>query len=115
MRIKQVFASGPVVATQGAAAMGIDLLAYVRRHLSGDWGTCGNYADTDLTAAEQRLGALATADDAKVNLWSIRNGGRVLSAYDTPAGRLWIITDGLEPGGTAGEDTYTTCLLPDEY
>ena len=111
----QIMATGPVVATQGAAALDIDLLSYVRRHVAGDWGTCGRYAETDLTAEEARLGALATADDAKVNLWSIRYGGRVLSSYDTAAGTLWIITDGLEAGGTAGEDTYTTCLLPEEY
>lgn len=111
----QVFAAGPVVATVGAAGLGIDLLAYVKRHLSGDFGSCGQYVKIDLTADEVQHGAMATADDGKLNVHAIRYGGRVLSAYDTPAGRLWIITDGLEPGGNAGEDTYTTCLLPDEY
>lgn len=119
MRIKgQLFASGPVVATPGALALGVDLVPYVRRHLCGDWGNCGRYAETDLTADEQRLGALATADDAKLNVWSIRNGGRVLSPYDTAAGRLWVITDGLQEGALASDipdGTYTTCLLPEEY
>lgn len=70
---------------------------------------------TDLTADEVQHGALATADDAKLNVWAIRYGGRVLSAYDTPGGKLWIITDGLDAGGNPTADTVTTCLLPDEY
>jgi len=111
----QVFAAGPVVATVGAAALGLDLGVYVQRHLRGDFGTCGQYAEIDLTADEALNGALATAEDGKLNVCAIRYGGRVLSAYDTPVGVLWILTDGIEPGGNAGEDTYTTCLLPDEY
>ena len=112
---EQIFAAGPVVATVGVADLGLDLLAYVRRHLSGDFGTCGQYAEIDLTEQEDLFGALATADNGKLNVYAVRHGGRVLSAYDTPSGRLWVITDGIEPGGNAGEDTYTTCLLPDEY
>lgn len=58
---------------------------------------------------------MATSDDGKLNVYAIRNGGRVLSAYETPSGRLWVITDGLLEGGNGDENTYTTCLLPEEY
>ena len=85
--MQQRFAAGAVVATPGALGLGLDLLPYVQRHLAGDWGTCGRYEDIDLTADEAVHGALATSDDGKLNIYAIRNGGRVLSAYDTPAGR----------------------------
>ncbi len=111
----KLFELGLVVATPGALALDVDLGAYVRRHVSGDFGKCGKYADIELTAKEARDGALATSDDGKLNVYAIRNGGRVLSAYDTPSGVLWVITDGLDAGGTGTEDTYTTCLLPEDY
>jgi hypothetical protein len=55
---------------------------------SGDWG--------DLCA-----------EDRKANDRDLREGGRLFSAYDTPAGRLWIVTEA---------DRSSTCiLLPYEY
>jgi hypothetical protein len=111
----ELFDLGHVVATQGALSIVNDFGPYIRRHVTGDWGTCGRYAETDLTANEVRLGCLATDDDAKVNVHAIRYGGRVMSAYNVPGGRLWVITDGLDAGGHATADTVTTCLLPDEY
>lgn len=114
--MRQLFALGQTVATPGAIDLGVDLASYIRRHVSGDWGTCGKYDETDLTPDEAQHGAMATADDGKLNVYAIRNGGRVLSAYDTAHGRLWIITDGLDAGGNGTDDTATTCLLPaDEY
>jgi hypothetical protein len=111
---RQLFALGQVAATPGALALVPDVIPYIRRHAAGDFGTCGQYAEIDLTAAEARAGAFATGDDGRLNVHAIRYGGRVLSAYDVPGGRLWVMTDGLEAGGNAGEDTYTTALLPDE-
>ncbi len=109
-----IFAAGLTLATPGAWALGVDLAAYVRRHVAGDWGTLGNYAATELTPAEDAGGAGETSDDAKLNLHAIRHGGRVLSAYETPRGRLWVLTDGLAAGGQGRADTLTTCLTPEE-
>ena len=86
-----LFPPGQIVATPGAlelAEQGIDLLAYLNRHLSGDWG--------DLCQ-----------EDKAENNFSLANGFRLLSAYDTPAGSLWIITE--------ADRSATTFLLPDEY
>jgi hypothetical protein len=110
-----LFALGECVATPGAVGLGVDLRAYILRHVAGDFGTCGRYDQTDLTAEEVELGALATSDDAKLNVHAIRYGGRVLSAYETPGGKLWVITDGLDAGGNQSEYTVTTCLLPEDY
>ena len=88
------FALGHLVATPGAldAARenGVDLLALVRRHGSGDWG--------DVCAADAQANDLALDPDT---------AARLLSAYDTAAGRLWIITE--------ADRSATTVLLPSEY
>ena len=86
-----LFPPGQIVATPGAlelAEQGIDLLAYLNRHLSGDWG--------DLCQ-----------EDKVENNFSLANGFRLLSAYDTPCGKLWLITE--------ADRSVTTFLLPDEY
>ena len=86
-----LFKPGSIVATPGAlelAEQGIDLLAYLKRHLTGDWGD------------------LCEADKAE-NAFSLKNGFRLLSAYTTPCGKLWIITE--------ADRSATTFLLPDEY
>ncbi len=83
---------GRVVATFGASkllmvarAHPFDLLA---RHASGDWG--------NLCAFDQRQNEIA-----------LREGYRVLSSYDVPQGRVWIITE--------ADRSITTILLPEEY
>jgi hypothetical protein len=83
---------GHIVATPGALALaatiGRSLSEYLTRHAYGDWG--------DVDPSDWR----ANDDDA-------RGGGRILSAYDTPGGKLWIITEA---------DRSSTCfLLPSEY
>ena len=86
-----LFHPGSTVATPGAlelAQQGIDLLAYLKRHLQGDWGD------------------LCDPDKAE-NDFSLKNGFRLLSAYTTPYGKLWIITE--------ADRSATTFLLPDEY
>ena len=88
---KRLFNPGQVVATQGALSLaedGVNLLAYLARHLMGDWG--------DLCK-----------EDKKENDFSIKNGYRILSAYNTSRGRLWIITE--------ADRSATTFLLPEEY
>lgn len=61
---------------------------YLARHATGDWG--------DLCAFDRRQNEIA-----------LRDGHRVLSSYDAPAGRVWIITE--------ADRSVTTILLPEEY
>jgi len=82
---------GVVVSTPGAAGAldeaGIaELLA---RHQGGDWG------------------CVAAADRA-ANARALRTGARLFSAYDTPAGPVWVVTE-------RTPRSRTTVLLPGEY
>jgi len=83
---------GRVVATPGAlkllSEMGEDSFGYIARHAAGDWG--------ELCAFDRRQNEIA-----------LREGLRVLSSYDVPAGRVWIITE--------ADRSVTTILLPEEY
>jgi hypothetical protein len=84
------FELGQIVATPGALeAVGHEgCLALLRRHASGDWG--------DLCAFDQRE-----------NERALENGTRLLSAYDTPRGSFYVITEA---------DRSSTCiLLKSEY
>ncbi len=86
------FEPGVVVATPGALELleryGKTPAEYLDRHLTGDWG--------DLVAADKRE-----------NVWAVRRGYRVFSAYEvSPLNTLWIITEA---------DRYvTTLLLPED-
>ncbi len=85
-----MFELGQVVATPGALNLigHADVYALLRRHAAGDWG--------DLDAHDRRENARA-----------LKTGARILSAYETPAGRVWIITEA---------DRSSTCvLLPEDY
>jgi hypothetical protein len=97
--MQEQFALGLVLMTPGAVAAlqqaaGDNYLSLaanlVARHQSGDWGAI-------------------SAEDAAENELSVRQGFRILSAYDLPAdgGRLWIITE--------ADRSATTLLLPEEY
>ena len=86
-----LFQPGNIVATTGAlelAITGVNLTAYLIRHLSGDWGDIDEH---DIGEDEQ----------------SLDFGYRLLSAYNTPQGKLWIITE--------ADRSSTTLLLPSEY
>ena len=86
-----LFKHGPIVATPGALALEEqdgNLLTYLHRHLSGDWGDLDD-------------------EDKAENDFSIEHGFRILSTYNTPEGRLWIITE--------ADRSVTTFLLPEEY
>ena len=85
------FPPGAVVMTQGvqSAVSPPELMAALRRHLSGDWGELGE-------------------EDWKTNEGALRCGERLLSAYNSASGqRFWIITE--------ADRTSTTALLPEEY
>ena len=83
---------GRVVATPGAlnllSEMGKDPFGYITRHAAGDWG--------DLCPFDRRQNEIA-----------LREGLRIFSSYETPAGCCWIITE--------ADRSVTTILLPEEY
>jgi len=82
------FPLGRLLATPGILALGLNLAPYLNRHVRGDWG------DVD-------------SDDWQHNDTSIEEGSRIISAYQTAAGRIWIITE--------ADRSVTTVLLPNEY
>jgi hypothetical protein len=84
------FPLGRVVATQGAlTTFGHEgCFVLLSRHAGGDWGDLDDF-------------------DRRENELALRDGARLFSTYDTPAGRCWIITEA---------DRSSTCvLLPGEY
>lgn len=88
-----LFRPGQTVMTRGCLAAfeasGDDPLAFLIKHLSGDWG------DVDV-------------DDGFANDMSVLRGERILSAYTMSNGtRFWIITE--------RDRSYSTFLLPEEY
>jgi len=85
------FRLGKLVATPGAldaAPSRGALMQLVQRHASGDWG--------DLSA-----------EDKAENELSLREGFRILSAYELEGTRYWVITE--------ADRSATTILLPQEY
>jgi hypothetical protein len=88
-----LFELGHVVMTPGAAALGVDFAPYLAWHAQGDWG--------ELDAFDKRQ-----------NETAVKEGHRILSAYNVPIGddeteRIWIITE--------GDRSATTVLLPENY
>ena len=83
---------GHVVATPGALDVvrnySLDVVGLLHRHRAGDWGSVSEH-------------------DARANDRAVGEGTRVLSAYETTGGRLWIITE--------ADRSATTVLLPSEY
>lgn len=89
------FELGQVVATPGALKdFGLALIAeLLDRHARGDWG--------DLCAF-----------DRQQNSQALKTGARLLSAYETTAGRCWIITEATDDAGARP----STCVLrPQDY
>jgi hypothetical protein len=84
-----LFPLGRILATPGALDLGVNFYPYLHRHQYGDWG--------DLEA-----------EDKAENDYSVKNGLRILSAYQTPNGtKFWIISE--------ADRSVTTILLPEEY
>lgn len=87
------FSPGSVFITPGAqeqfTASGDDPLAYLVRHIAGDWGEL-------------------SPEDIAENELSVREGFRILSAYTLSTGvKFWVITE--------ADRTSTCFLLPEEY
>jgi hypothetical protein len=84
------FSLGRVVATPAALELvgWAGAYALLTRHVNNDWG--------DLEAFDRRQ-----------NTRALETGARLFSAYETPSGRVWIITEA---------DRSSTCVLtPSEY
>ena len=87
------FALGQTFITPGAEEAlqiaGQTATEFLRRHMSGNWGELSD-------------------EDVKENEFSLKEGLRLLSAYQTGKGqKLWIITE--------ADRSATTILLPSEY
>jgi hypothetical protein len=87
------FALGQTFITPGAEEAlqiaGQTATEFLRRHMSGDWGDLSD-------------------EDVKENEFSLKEGLRLLSAYQTgKSQKLWIITE--------ADRSATTILLPSEY
>ena len=89
---------GHVVATPGALGLvrahGLDVVGLLHRHRSGDWGAVSRH---DAQANDHAVSGDGTSP----------GGTRVLSAYETVGGRLWILTE--------ADRSATTVLRPSEY
>jgi len=87
-----IFELGRVVATAGVAQFvedaKLDLTPLLRRHHAGDWGEVGK-------------------EDWESNEAALKNGGRLLSAYDLSGHRVWVITE--------ADRSATSIMFPDEY
>lgn len=83
-----LFPLGQVVATPGALELGIDFMPYPAMHQRGYWGD-------------------VCQEDWGENDLSVKQGFRILSAYEVENGRFWVITE--------HDRSVTTVLLPDEY
>ena len=92
------FSLGQIVATPAA----LDALeesgqmpdAFLRRHVTGDWG-------------------IVSPDDQRANEEALQSGARLLSAYETTLGlKIWVIT---EAAGDDGRRASTCLLLPEDY
>lgn len=95
---RPLFDLGQIVATPGAlAAMeeaGDNPSTILRRHNCGDWGDVCD-------------------EDKALNDEALKDGSRLLSAYETSKGtKLWIISEAKDD---KGRRAATTILLPEEY
>lgn len=85
------FDLGEIFVTPGVEELidkGLLLDLYIDRHWRGDWGNLD-------------------AEDKQTNEDAVLCGARILSSYNTIAGRLWIITE--------ADRSNTTAMTPDEY
>ncbi|MFW6184986.1 MAG: hypothetical protein ACOC8X_14400 [Chloroflexota bacterium] len=90
---ERLFELGHVVMTEGAASLNVDFSPWLAMHAGGKWG--------ELDAFDQRQNDIA-----------VKEGTRILSAYDVPIGngeteRIWIITE--------ADRSVTSVILPREY
>ena len=90
---ENLFELGHVVMTEGAAGLNVDFSPWLTMHAEGNWGELDSF-------------------DRRQNDRAVKEGLRILSAYDVPVGdgqteRVWIVTE--------ADRSATTVLLPGEY
>lgn len=111
-----ILSLGEVVMTRGIEAAlrraGLDrdfVIGLIERYSRGDWGDLGNWREIEVTDKELQLGAMVTAEGAKLNLIGALTGiNRLLASYTTEElGKVWIITE--------SDRSATTILFPEEY
>lgn len=94
------FYPGIISVSQGVVRLAvdhdIDLFPLLQRHVEGDWGEMG-------------------LEDKCQNMVAMQEGGRMMSAYKTPHGEIWVITEPIEPPIDPKWRITTTFLLPSEY
>jgi hypothetical protein len=88
----QLFALGRCLVTPGVQALGIDIRPFLALHAQGKWGELHKF-------------------DVRQNNLAVKQGGRILSAYDAPlangeTARIWLITE--------ADRSATVALLPEE-
>ncbi len=91
---------GQILATAGVAAdmeqnprFRREVAEAFARYQRGDWGTL-------------------CREDWELNDQSLADGNRILAAYDTCCGRIWIITEAEDDDGNRAATTF---LYPSEY
>jgi hypothetical protein len=84
------FSLGRILTTRGIAEQfdSLEVGALLTRHMNGDWGNLSN-------------------NDMKLNEIALTENDRVFSAYETPKGKVWVITE--------YDRSATTVMLSDEY
>lgn len=82
------------------------------RHVCGDWGSIGKYAETEIDDDVRRRGVFATANGAKLNKLAIElRDGRIMSSYQVSTGdTLWVMTE-----ADWVSAPVTTIMTPEEY
>lgn len=97
IRDVQEFELGRVLATPGALARlreyGLEPLALIALHAQKEWG-------------------VLDASDIAANEQALRDGGRILSAYQILDAKVYVITEAV---GCDGHRACTTLLLAEEY
>ena len=90
-----LFEVGQVVATAAVAEFctQTEFLEMLDKHRSGEWGQ-------------------VPPEDAKENDLSVKEGYRILSAYDVRGKTVWLITEAQDDNGRRQSSTF---LYPDEY
>jgi hypothetical protein len=88
-----LFALGRCLVTPGVQALNIDVGPFLALHAEGKWGELDPF-------------------DVRQNNLAVKQGGRILSAYDAPlpngeTARIWIISE--------ADRATTTVLLSEEY
>lgn len=94
MEYGQIFATaGVAAAMEESERFTAEIAAAFTRYQRRDWGQL-------------------CQEDWQLNDDSLRGGSRILAAYDTSCGMIWIIT---EAEGDDGHRSATTFLFPSEY